>query len=93
MDEHETHHLLLYDYVEGILERREPYRQEHLTRIRAECDAGRIIMAGALGEPPSGAALVFRGVDAEQIEAFVRGDPYVRAGLVTRHQAMVYKLV
>ena len=63
-----THHLLLYEYVADMLERRGPYRQEHLARIRAERDAGRIVMAGALGDPPSGGAIVFRGVEPEQIE-------------------------
>lgn len=33
MAEPDAHHLLLYDYVEGMLERRVPYREEHLARI------------------------------------------------------------
>ena len=39
-------------------------------------------MAGALGDPPHGAAIVFGDIDPEQIEAFVRSDPYVAGGLV-----------
>jgi uncharacterized protein len=77
------HYLLLYEYVEDMLERREPYRDAHLERIRAEREAGRITLAGALGDPPSGAAIVFEGVDREQVEAYIREDPYVKAGLVT----------
>jgi uncharacterized protein YciI len=46
-----VHHILFYEYVEDVLERRGPYRDAHLARIRAEREAGRITMAGALGDP------------------------------------------
>jgi uncharacterized protein len=64
-------------------ERRGPYREAHLAKIRAEREAGRITMAGALGDPPHGAAIVFRDVGPEEIKAFAASDPYVTAGLVT----------
>jgi uncharacterized protein YciI len=89
----EDHHLLLYDYVEDMLERRRPYREAHLTRIASERERGRIVMAGALGDPPSGAAFVFKGLEPETIEEFVRGDPYVEAGLVTSWRIEPWKLV
>jgi hypothetical protein len=77
------HQILFYDYVEDILERRGPYREAHLARIRAERDAGRVVMAGALGDPPHGAVIVFGDIGREPIETFARSDPYVEAGLVT----------
>jgi len=77
------HHILFYDYVENMAERRTPYRDAHLATLRAEREAGRITMAGALGDPPHGAAIVFAGVSPEEIEAFADSDPYVKAGLVT----------
>jgi hypothetical protein len=40
-------------------------------------------MAGPLGDPPTGAAIVFRGVGPDSIEGFVSDDPYVKANLVT----------
>ncbi len=73
------HHILFYDYVPDIADRRGPHREAHLARIRGS-DA--IVMAGALGDPPHGAAIVFRGHSPEQIEKFVGEDPYVRAQLV-----------
>jgi uncharacterized protein len=88
-----AHHLLIYDYVENMLERRAPHREAHLARIRAEREAGRITLAGALGDPPTGAAIVWRGVDADWIEAWVPGDPYVEAGLVTAWRVEPWKLV
>lgn len=77
-----THRILFYDYVEDILERRAPYREGHLAGIRAERDAGRVVMAGALGDPPHGAVIVFEGVESEAIEDFARSDPYMQAGLI-----------
>lgn len=78
----ESYHLLLYDYVEDILERRAPYREEHLERIATEGEAGSVAMAGPLGDPPRGAAILFKGVDQNAVEEFAREDPHVRAGLV-----------
>jgi uncharacterized protein YciI len=79
-----TYRILFYEYVGGMLDRRGPHREEHLARIAAERKAGRIVMAGALGDPPHGGAIVFApDVDTAHIESFAVADPYVRAGLVT----------
>lgn len=93
MADAEAHHLVLYDYVENMLERRAPYRAAHLKRIASQREAGRILISGALGDPPHGAAIVFKGVDVEAIEEFIRGDPYVEAGLVTDWRVERWKLV
>ena len=87
------HHVLFYDYAEGILERRAPYREAHLARIHSQRDAGRIVMAGALGNPPSSAAIVFVDAPREEIEEFARTDPYVEAGLVPSWRVEPWNLV
>ena len=74
MTDPETYHLLLYDYAQDILERRGPHREEHLARIASGRDAGRIAMAGPLGDPPHGAAIVFKGVDRGTVEEFTTRD-------------------
>lgn len=89
----EAHHLLLYEYVDDMLERRGAYRDAHLARIRDERETGRIVMAGALGDPPTGGAIVFRGVTPDEVEAFVHADPYVEAGLVTSWRVALWKIV
>jgi uncharacterized protein len=86
-------YLLLYDYVDNMLERRVPHRDAHMHGIAAERESGRVIMAGPLGDPPIGAAIVFRGVDRDVVEAFVRGDPYVAAGLVTNYRIELWQAV
>jgi hypothetical protein len=81
-DEDRTY-MLLYDYVDDMLERRTPHRDAHLAHVQSQRDAGHIVMAGPLGDPPTGAAIVFRGVGPDSIEGFVKDDPYVKANLVT----------
>jgi uncharacterized protein YciI len=87
------HQVLFYDYVEDILERRAPHRDAHLAALRAEKDAGRLVMAGALGDPPRGALIVFGDVDPNEVEAYATADPYVRAGLVTEWRVEAWNVV
>jgi hypothetical protein len=93
MTDADTTYLLLYDYVENMLERRVPHRDAHMAAIKDQRDAGRIVIAGPLGDPPTGAAIVFRGVDREYVEAFVKGDPYVGAELVTAWRIQLWQAV
>jgi hypothetical protein len=86
-------HLLVYTYVEDMADRRGPYREAHLAAIRAERDAGHITMAGALGTPPTGGAIVWQGVTRDDIEAFTAADPYVVNGLVTAQRIERWNLV
>jgi uncharacterized protein YciI len=88
-----VHQLLFYDYVPDILERREPHREAHLAHAQSWKADGRIVMAGALGDPPHGAAFVFRLDDAEAVRPFVEADPYVAAGLVTDWRVEPWKVV
>jgi uncharacterized protein YciI len=90
--EPETQYLLLYEYVPDMAERRGPHRGPHLERIKAEREAGHIDAAGAF-DPPTGAAIVFTGVDREHVEAFAAADPYQRAGLITARRVERWKLV
>jgi uncharacterized protein YciI len=87
------HHILFYEYVGDILDRRGPHRDAHLERIAAGHRDGTIPMAGALGDPPHGAAIVFAGLTPEQIEAFAGEDPYVKAGLVSARRIERWNLV
>jgi uncharacterized protein YciI len=83
---------LQYDVVDGYVERRAPFRAEHLALAQAELAAGRLVMAGAF-DPPDGALLVFRAASAAEVEAFVARDPYVRNGLVTGWRVRAWNVV
>lgn len=87
------HLILFYDYVGDVVERRAPHREAHLARIGEHVDDGRIVMAGALGDPPTGAAIVFAGVGTDDVEAFADGDPYVLNGLVTARRVVPWTVV
>ena len=87
----EQRHVLFYEYVADILERRVPHREAHLAELRAGKDDGRILMAGPLGDPPHGAAIVFK--DQAAAEAFAEADPYVANGLVTNWRVDAWAVV
>ena len=75
--------ILRYEYVPDIVERREPFRADHLSRLRELHARGAVTMAGAAGDPPDHAVIVFQKTDRSVVEAFARDDPYVLNGLVT----------
>jgi len=72
---------LLYETVENFVQRRAPFRAEHLALAERWHREGRLLLAGAF-EPADGALLIFRVDDPADVEAFVRSDPYVQHGLV-----------
>jgi uncharacterized protein YciI len=88
-----VHYLLLYDYVEGAVERRAPYREEHLRLAGGAHERGELVMAGAFADPVDGAAFVFQGEDASAAEAFVKADPYVAHGIVTEWRIRPWTVV
>ena len=87
------HYLLLYDYVENAVERRAPFREEHLTLAREALARGELLLGGALADPVDGAVLVFRADSPSAVEAFVAKDPYVASGLVTRWRIRPWTVV
>jgi uncharacterized protein YciI len=78
------YHVLFYDLVDDYLERRTALRDDHLALARAAAERGELLLAGALAEPADRAVLVWRVDDPATVEEFVRADPYVANGLVTR---------
>ena len=66
---------LIYDVVDRFAEKRMPHREAHLALVRGAQARGELVMAGALGDPPDGALLVFRGEAADVAERFARADP------------------
>jgi len=74
-------HLLLYTYVDDVLEARKPFRSGHIEAARAASARGEILMGGALAQPADGAVIVFTA--SEAAERFAEKDPYVLNGIVT----------
>lgn len=74
--------LFYREVVPEFVQKRTPFREEHLGLARTAHANGQLVLAGALADPPDGALLVFRAADATPVQEFVRKDPYVTNGLV-----------
>lgn len=75
------YYALCYDFVEDFMNRRTPFRGEHLGMARESYARGELVLAGALTDSPAGALLVFNCADASVVEKFARNDPYVKNGV------------
>ncbi len=84
---------LFYDYVPDVLEKRTPFRAEHLSRANEALAAGRLVLAGAFDPPTDGALFVFKADGAAEVEAFVRADPYVKNGVVSGWRVKPWNVV
>ena len=84
---------LIYDVGDDFVSRRQPFRPVHLEAVTAAHARGDIVMAGAIGDPPAGALLIFRGDGPQAAEAFATADPYVVQGLVTKWRVLPWTVV
>jgi uncharacterized protein YciI len=84
---------LFYDYVPDVLEKRTPFRADHLALAREHHAAGKLLLAGAFDPPTDGALFVFKVDSAAEVDAFVARDPYVKNGVVTRHRIRPWNVV
>jgi uncharacterized protein len=80
------HFLLFYKVVENYVEKRIPFRSDHLAYALHAVERCELILGGALAAPVDGAVLLFRGESPEVAENFARNDPYVTNNLVTEWQ-------
>ena len=76
----QTLQLLKYEYVSDMAEKRAPHRQAHLNLIEEYHAEGKLVIAGAVGDPPHSGLLAFASEEAAS--AFADEDPYGAAGLV-----------
>lgn len=60
--------LLVYEYVPDVLEKRGPHREAHLAAAQQLSDAGKCLLGGAAGNPPSQGIFVMHGM-SEQVRA------------------------
>jgi len=88
-----SYYLLIYHVIDDYVSRRMPYREEHLRLAREARDRGELILGGALADPVDKALLVFRAPNTSVAEAFIRSDPYVKNGLVTRWEIRPWTVV
>ena len=87
------YYILFYKTVENYVERRKPFRDEHLKLAMEAYNNGLIVMAGALADPADEAVLVFKGDSPAAAEAFALNDPYVKNGLITEWKVRPWMVV
>ncbi len=87
------YYILFYKTVDNFIEKRAPYREKHMTLIKAAHARGDLVMAGALAEPADGAVLVFKGEGPFVAEGFAKNDPYVLNGLITEWRVRPWTVV
>lgn len=88
-----NYYALIYYVVDDYISRRSSYRDEHLRLAREANHRGQLVLAGAFSEPADRALLVFRAPDKSVIEGFIKQDPYIINGLVTRWEIRPWTVV
>lgn len=88
-----NYYALTYHVVDDYVARRAAFREEHLKLAAAMESRGELVLGGAFSDPVDAALLVFRAANQSVVEDFVRQDPYVRNGLVTRWEIRPYAVV
>ena len=84
---------LIYHVGENYIERRTPFRPEHLRLARESHERGEMVMGGAFADPPDKGLLIFRGADRSVAEKFAKNDPYVLNGLVPNWEVRPWTVV
>jgi uncharacterized protein len=74
-------YILRYEYASDVLERRGPFREEHLALAKRSCISGGPTASTKDPSKPTGALFIFP--DSLSAMSFVDRDPYVLAGIVT----------
>lgn len=85
--------LFYTEVVEDFVNRRVPFRQEHLKLALESFGRGELQLAGALADPVDGALLIFLSHDSTAVEAFVKRDPYVLNGLIKQWRIRSWTVV
>jgi uncharacterized protein YciI len=79
------HYLLFYEKAPDYAARQAPLQAPHLAHVQAAARSGELVLAGSLGDPNDGAAVLLFKADSPAVaEAFARADPYVIQGIVNK---------
>lgn len=87
------YYILFYKTIDNYIEKRTPYREEHLKLAQEAKQKGELIIAGALDEPADQAVLVFKGNSSKVAEDFAKSDPYVVNGLIAEWSVRPWTVV
>lgn len=87
------YYILFYKTVDNYVEKRVPFREEHLSLAQQAYQNGSLIMGGALDDPADSAMLIFKGESPQVATEFAKNDPYVKNGLIKEWQVRPWLVV
>lgn len=89
-----SYFVVRYDaVVEDYASRRAPFREQHLRLLNEAHARGEVVMAGAVGDKPDGAIIIFRSDSPGAAEQFVANDPYITNGLILAWRVQSWHVV
>ncbi|MFA5330418.1 MAG: YciI-like protein [Prolixibacteraceae bacterium] len=87
------YYILFYKTVDNYVEKRTPFREEHLALAQKAHENGSLVLGGALADPADTAVLVFKGDSSRVAEEFVQSDPYIKNGLIAEWSIRTWTVV
>ena len=85
--------ILRYNYVDNMVEKRNPFRKAHISHIQSYSSTNKIKMAGAVGNAEEGLFIFNGSVSKEEIASFYKNDPYFQNNLVAKYSISDYTVV
>lgn len=88
--------ILQTNYAPNTLEKRVPFREQHLQAGQTQVDAGKLILAGPYGDPVEGGMFVWKDSTEQvlqEIEAYVKADAYFINGFITSWSIKPYTVL
>lgn len=83
---------IIYNFINGFVEKRQPFRQAHLEYIRSYESRGKVAAGGALSPELCRGLILFRGT-LDEADEFARNDPYLQSGIVENYMIGEWLLV
>ena len=87
------YYLLFYEVVSNYVEKRAPYRKQHLKLATEAVERGELLLGGATADPINGAVLLFKSDSPEAVMSFARQDPYVKNHCVSSWKVREWTVV
>lgn len=87
------HYVLTYKYVEGMEQKRMPYREQHLKMLQKWEQEGHLLIGGALQNPIDKGMLLFEVPKEELVHQFVQSDPYYTNKLLLEYNVREINIV
>jgi uncharacterized protein YciI len=89
-----VHYLLFYEKSPGFAALQTPLQAAHRDHVMKAAADGILVLAGSLGNPDDGTALLLFEADSiVPAETFATADPYVTGGVVSRWTVRTWDLV